>query len=45
MLMAMSKYDEIINLPHHVSNTRPQMPTSDGAVAKEQTEQIGGNET
>ncbi len=26
------KYDEIINLPHHVSATRPQMPMSDRAA-------------
>ena len=26
------KYDEIINLPHHVSKTRPQMPMSDRAA-------------
>ena len=32
MSMAMSKYDEIINLPHHVSATRPQMPMSDRAA-------------
>ena len=32
MFMAMSKYDEIINLPHHVSATRPQMPMSDRAA-------------
>lgn len=25
-------YDEIINLPHHVSKTRPQMPMSDRAA-------------
>ena len=27
-----SKYDSIINLPHHVSKTRPQMPMSDRAA-------------
>lgn len=27
-----SKYDSIINLPHHVSPTRPQMPMSDRAA-------------
>ena len=27
-----NKYDEIINLPHHVSKTRPQMPMSDRAA-------------
>ena len=27
-----SKYDEIMGLPHHVSKTRPQMPTSDRAA-------------
>ena len=27
-----SKYDEIINLPHHVSRTRPQMPMADRAA-------------
>ena len=27
-----AKYDEIINLPHHVSKTRPQMPMSDRAT-------------
>lgn len=26
------RYDEIINLPHHVSRTRPQMPMSDRAA-------------
>lgn len=26
------KYDEIIDLPHHVSKTRPQMPMSDRAA-------------
>ena len=30
--MAMSKYDDIISLPHHVSATRPQMPMSDRAA-------------
>lgn len=29
---ANSKYDEIIDLPHHVSKTRPQMPMSDRAA-------------
>ena len=27
-----SKYDSIINLPHHISKTRPQMPMSDRAA-------------
>ena len=27
-----SKYNEIMDLPHHVSKTRPQMPTSDRAA-------------
>ena len=27
-----TKYEEIINLPHHVSKTRPQMPMSDRAA-------------
>ena len=27
-----SKYDSIMNLPHHVSKTRPQMPMSDRAA-------------
>lgn len=27
-----NKYDEIVNLPHHVSETRPQMPMSDRAA-------------
>jgi hypothetical protein len=27
-----AKYDEIINLPHHVSKTRPQMPMPDRAA-------------
>ncbi len=26
------KYEDIINLPHHVSKTRPQMPMSDRAA-------------
>ncbi len=26
------KYDDIINLPHHVSSTRPHMPISDRAA-------------
>lgn len=25
-------YEDIINLPHHVSSTRPQMPMSDRAA-------------
>ena len=29
---ANSKYDEIINFPHHVSKTRPQIPMSDRAA-------------
>lgn len=28
----MEGYEDIINLPHHVSTTRPQMPTSDRAA-------------
>ena len=28
----MGKYDEIINLPHHVSSTRPHMPILDRAA-------------
>ena len=27
-----NRYDDIINLPHHVSKTRPQMPMSDRAA-------------
>ncbi len=27
-----AKYRDIINLPHHVSKTRPQMPMSDRAA-------------
>ena len=27
-----NRYDKIINLPHHVSKTRPQMPMSDRAA-------------
>ena len=27
-----NRYNEIINLPHHVSTTRPQMPMSDRAA-------------
>ena len=28
----MNQYEDIINLPHHVSPTRPQMPMSDRAA-------------
>ena len=28
----MGKYDDIINLPHHVSSTRPHMPMGDRAA-------------
>ena len=28
----MKNYDDIINLPHHISATRPQMPMSDRAA-------------
>ncbi|MBQ9624494.1 MAG: hypothetical protein IJR47_00145 [Clostridia bacterium] len=28
----MSRYDDIINLPHHISAARPQMPISDRAA-------------
>lgn len=31
-MYANSKYDEIIDIPHHVSKTRPQMPMSDRAA-------------
>ena len=31
-MLPKSKYDEIIDLPHHVSKTRPQMPMSDRAA-------------
>ena len=31
-LKANGKYDEIMGLPHHVSQTRPQMPMSDRAA-------------
>ena len=29
---SINKYDDIINLPHHVSPTRPQMPVADRAA-------------
>ena len=30
--MSSNKYDHIINLPHHISSTRPQMAISDRAA-------------
>ena len=30
--MSIGKYDEILNLPHHVSQTRPRMPMQDRAA-------------
>ena len=29
------KYDDILNLPHHVSATRPRMPAADRAELRE----------
>ena len=38
-----SKYNEIMDLPHHVSKTRPQMPMAVGTMAKERNAQIGAH--
>ena len=35
-----SKYDEIMNLPHHVSKTRPQMLISRYVTSNEQNTYI-----
>ena len=37
------KYNEIMDLPHHVTKARPQMLMSDCATAQERNEQIGGH--
>ena len=38
----MEKYREIIDLPHHVSKTRPQMPMSDRAAQFADERKAGG---
>ena len=38
-----SKYNEIMDLPHHVSKIRPQMPMADRAALTERSAWIGGH--
>ena len=40
----MGKYDDIINLPHHVSSTRPRMPMLDRAAQFQPFRALSGYE-